>query len=130
MHTNTHKHTHIQTHANSRTFTHTNSITREIDATGDIAFFARNGSRTEIHQLTGSALVLEETFIDRFGIFGRIDFVTNVTIVIPDLHHHTMIGAFASPLTFDTKQTFLTPSTKVAAFASSAKPSRHFQILN
>lgn len=109
--------------------THTSSIVREVDATRGIAFFARNGSRTEIHQLTGNALVLEETFIDRFGIFDRVDFVTNVTIVIPDLHHHTMIGAFASPLTFDTKQTFLTPSTKVAAFASSAKPSRHFQIL-
>jgi hypothetical protein len=110
--------------------THTRSIVREVDATGDIAFFAHDGSRTEIHQLTGDTLVFEENF-NGFSNFGRIDFVTFVTIVIPDLHHHTVIDAFASPFTFDSKQTpSASPFPIVKAFAISTEPSRHFQILN
>jgi len=99
-------------------------------ATGAVALFARkDGSRTEIHQLTGDTLVFEENF-DGFDNFGRVDFITFVTIIISNLHHHTVIDAFASPFTFGSDPTLRAPLTSVKATAIGTEPSRHFQILN
>ena len=92
-------------------------------------FTRKYGSRTEINQLTGDTLVFKDNF-NGFSNFGGIDFVTSVTIIIPNLHHHTVIDAFASPFTFDSKQTLRAPLISVKAIAIGTEPSRHFQILN